>query len=84
MRFIESIERVEKFLLRAFLARQKLNVVDHQHVDMTISLPQIHHFVVSNGVDDLVRKLLSRQIGNPKIGPFRYIISNRIQEMCLP
>src|SRR6267143_1374516 len=84
MRFIESIERVEEFLLRAFFARQELNVVDHQHVDMTIPLPQIHHFVVSNGVDDLVRKLLGRQIGNPEIGSLRHIISNGIQEVRLP
>ena len=60
MGFIEGIKRVEEFLLRAFLACQKLNVVDHQHVDMTIPLSQIHHFIVSNGVDDLVRKLLGR------------------------
>src|SRR5712692_3037461 len=84
MRFIEGIEGVEKLLLRAFLARQELNVVDHQHVDMTIPLPQIHHFVVSNGVDDLVCKLLGRQIGNPEIGPLRHIISNGIQEVRLP
>ena len=25
--------------------RQELNVVDHQHVDMPVSLPQVHHLV---------------------------------------
>ena len=48
--------------------RQELNVVDHQHVDMPVSLPQVHHLVVADGVDDLIRELLGRQIGNAQIG----------------
>src|SRR5262245_4098690 len=84
MCFIQGVERVKEFLLRAFFTRQKLNVVDHQHVDMTIPLSQIHHFVIANGVDDLVRKLFGRQICNPEIASLGYIIPNGVQEVRLP
>ncbi len=60
MRFIQRIEGVEEFFLRPFLARQKLNVVDHQHIDIAVALPEVDHLVVANRVDDLVRKLFRR------------------------
>jgi hypothetical protein len=75
---------MEKLFLRALLPRQELNVVDHQHVDMPVSLPQVHHLVVADGVDDLIRELLGRQIGNAQIGALGDMVGDRVQQVGLP
>jgi hypothetical protein len=38
---VKGIERVEKLVLRPFLAGQKLHVVDEQHVDAAVALAEI-------------------------------------------
>ncbi len=74
---------MEELLLRPLLSRQKLDVVDHQHIDMAIPLSEVHHLVVADGIDDLVRKLLCRQIGNPQVRTLRHMIGNGVQQVGL-
>ena len=74
---------MKELFLRPFLAGQKLDVVDHQHIDVPIALPEVHHLVIANRVDDLVGELLGRQIGDPEIGSFRHMIADRVQQMRL-
>lgn len=74
---------MEKLLLGPFFPDEKLNVVDHQHVDVAVTLSEIRHFVVSDGVDDLVRKLLGRQVRNTEVRAFGHMVPDRIEEMGL-
>jgi hypothetical protein len=47
---------VEELGLRAFLAGEKLDVVDEQHVDGAIALAEVEHAIVADGVDHLVHE----------------------------
>ena len=41
LRVVQRVERVEELVLRAFLARDELDVVDEQHVDAAVALAEI-------------------------------------------
>ena len=41
LRVVQRVEGVEELVLRAFLARDELNVVDEQHVDAAIARAEI-------------------------------------------
>ena len=80
---IQRVEGVEELFLRALLSREKLNVVDQQHVDVPVALPEVRHSVIPNGVDDLVGKLLGRDVGNSKVRLLRNVIADGIEQVCL-
>ena len=63
LRIIESIEGMKELLLRAFFARQKLDVVHKQHVDVAVLVPELDRLVVSDSVDQFIHKTLGRQVG---------------------
>ena len=44
--FVQRVERVEKFLLDAFLAGEKLDVVDQQHIGLAIFFAEPDELVV--------------------------------------
>ena len=48
LRVVERVERVEELGLRAFLARDELDVVDQQHVDAAIAFAEIENAVVAD------------------------------------
>src|SRR5438067_5127287 len=58
----QRVERVKEFLLRPFLTRQKLNVVDKQEIRLTISFAELNQRVVLNGVDKFIDKNFARKI----------------------
>ena len=60
----ERVERVKKFLLRAFLAGEELDVVNEQHVHLAVALAEFHERAVLDRVNELVRELLARDVGN--------------------
>ncbi len=72
---------MEKLLLSPFFPDEKLDIVDHKHIDVAVALSEVRHLVISDGVDDLVRELLGRQIRNAEVRPFGHMVSDRIEEM---
>ena len=54
--FVQRVEGVEKFLLNAFLARQKLDVVNQQHVGLAVFLAEFRQQVVLDAVNVFVRE----------------------------
>ena len=66
VRFVQRVERVEKFLLNAFLARQELDVVNQQHVGLAVFLAEPGELVVLNAVNVFVREFFGRNIGDAR------------------
>ena len=58
----KRVEGVEKFLLRTFLAAEKLNVVDQKQVGLAIALAEFDQVIVLNRIDELVDEKLARKI----------------------
>jgi hypothetical protein len=63
----ERVEGVEKFLLRTVLARQELDVVDQQHVDLTVALAKLLQLAVLDRADVVVGELLRRDVENLEV-----------------
>ena len=51
---VEGVEGVEELLLGAVLAGQELDVVDEQHVDSPVLVPELAHLGGLDGGDNLV------------------------------
>ena len=56
VRLVQRIERVEKFLLNAFLAGEKLDVVNQQHVGLAVFFAEFGELVVLDAVNVFVRE----------------------------
>ena len=67
LRVVQRVERVEELGLRAFLARDELDVVDEQDVDRSIALAEIEDAIVAKRVDHLVHESLGRDVGELRI-----------------
>src|SRR5260370_35683896 len=59
---MQRVERVEEFFLRAVLAGQELDVVDEQHVDRAVLVPELAHPRGGDGADDLIGELLRSEV----------------------
>src|ERR1700680_1075145 len=64
---VESVERMEELTLRALLPGDELHVVDEQHVDGSITLPEIDDPIVAHSVDHLVHESLGRDVGELEV-----------------
>ena len=53
---------MEKFLLCPFLFGNKLNIVNHQYVDIAVFIPKFLVFIVLDGVNQLIREGFTRDI----------------------
>ena len=73
---------MEKFLLRPLFPREELNVVDQEHVDVSIAPSQFHHFVVANRVDDFIGELLGRDVRDSEVAFLHDEIADGIEEVC--
>ena len=49
----------------------ELDVVDEEHVDAPVSVPEVLHLLLANGVDEVVRELLARRVEDPLAGELR-------------
>ena len=59
---MQMVENVEEAFLCLFLARQKLHIVEHQHVHLQVKIHEALHIVVANGFNELVREFLARNV----------------------
>src|SRR6185295_11481663 len=84
LRVVERVERVEELSLRAFLAGDKLNVVNEQYVDAAIPLAEIKNAVIAHGVDHLVHEPLGRDVSEFQIAiVLEHELTDRMHEMRL-
>ena len=84
LRVVERVERVEKLVLRAFLAGEELDVVDEQHVDRAIALAELEDPVVAHGVDHLVHEALGRDVGEREAGVvLEHVAADRVHQVGL-
>jgi len=64
---VQRVEGVEKLLLRALLAGQKLDVVDQKHVRLAVALAELLHRCRLDGGDRLVREFFTIHVNNVEI-----------------
>src|ERR1051326_703550 len=60
----EGVESVKKFLLRAFFAAKKLNVVDQKQIGLAIALSELDQIAVLDRIDEFVDEKLARKINH--------------------
>ena len=53
---------MEKFLLRAVFAGNELDIIDHQHIDRTELILEIHRILETERPDKPIHEFFSRQI----------------------
>ena len=68
---------MEKLLLRGIAAGDKLNVVQHQHIDVAEAVAKFHVLVVLDGGDQLVGEHLAGQIEHAHV---REMILNEVAD----
>ncbi len=64
----QRVERVEKLFLSRILAGDELHIVDHQHVDGTKQVFEIHHLLFAQRLHEAIHELFGREIDHPQIG----------------
>ena len=75
--FIQCVECMEEFFLCTFLFRDKLDIVDHQQVDLSVFLTEFLHFIVLDGVDQFICKSFTGYIQHFRIG---VLIQNKVTD----
>ena len=81
---MQRVERVEEFLLDAFLAGEKLNVVDQQDIGLPVFFAETDELVVLNGVNVFVGEFFRRKVSDAR--PFfvsHDILPDGLQQMRL-
>ena len=66
--FVQSIESVEKLNLHLLLAFDKLNIINQQHIGITIFAAEIIVFIFLDGVNKLIDKVFALNIQNIFVG----------------
>ncbi len=84
LRVVQRVEGVEELVLRAFLARDELDVVDEQHVDAAIARAEIEDAIESHGVDHLVHETLGRDVGEHESRMMLHdVVADRVHQVRL-
>ena len=66
--FPQRVERVEKFLLRGFLARDELNIVHQKQVRAAVFVAELDVLPLFDRLDQLVRELIALDVHDVVIG----------------
>jgi hypothetical protein len=84
MCFVQRVERVEKFFLNSLFAREKLDVVNQQHVGLPVFFAELGELVVLNPVNVFVRELFRRQISDARTFFIRSnVLADCVEQMRL-
>ncbi len=74
---------MKKFLLGAFFPGQKLNIVDQQDIDAAILVAEINRFIVADGIDQFIGKLLRRGIHDLELRiMLQGVMPDSVHQMC--
>ena len=81
---VQRVEGVEELLLRLLLALQELDVVDQQHVDVAVALPELDALVLADRVDEVVRQLLGGDVAHARrLEVAADVVAERVQQVGL-
>ena len=81
---VEGVEGVEELFLHALLAGEELHVVDEQDVDRAELVAEGGHFVVAEGVDELVDELFARDVADGGVGESAFrLVADGVHEVGL-
>ena len=81
---VQRVEGVEELLLRPVLARQELDVVDEQDVDVAVRRLEARSFVVADGVDEVVGELLGVHVAHADaVVEVAGVVADRVQQVGL-
>ena len=64
----DSVEGVEKFLLRGFFSPDKLNIIHQKHIRRAVFVVKLRGGVVMDGADNFVCKFFTVHIDDIEIG----------------
>ncbi len=79
----QGVEGVEELLLRPFLGRDKLHVVDDQHVRRAEVPTEPVHVAFLNRPDEVVREGLAGEVGDSETRGLRQTVDGGVEEMSL-
>ena len=81
---VQGIEGVEELFLRALLAGEELDIVDHQDVDGPVLLAEELGLAFLDGADDLVGELFTRDIEHAHLGVvLQHAVADGVHEVGL-
>ena len=81
---VQRVEGVEKLLLNPLLAREKLDVVNQQHVRLTVFLAELGELVVLDAVNVFVGELFGRNVRDARAFLVaRRVLADGMEQMCL-
>src|SRR5690606_34901970 len=81
-RLVQGIERVKELLLNPFLAGEELDVINQEHVRLSVLATKLRQLVVLNAVDELVGKAFRGKIGHLRTLLLRlHILADRMEQM---
>src|SRR5690606_30857578 len=79
---MEMVKNMEKHLLRPILARQKLNIIDDQYINLHVKICKAFYVAVFDGIHKLVYKLFRRHIQDELIlRAVLYLIADGLHKM---
>ena len=82
IRAVQRIEGMEKFLLGRLFARDKLDIIHQQDINLAIFGAELLSFLEANGIDDFIRKFFRGHVQNRQTGSLSHM-SNGMQQMRL-
>src|SRR3990172_8142439 len=62
--FVEGVKGMEEFGLRSFFPRDELDIIDEQDIHPPKFISKLVHLFVTEGIDELVRKLFRREVAD--------------------
>jgi len=81
-RLEEIVKGVKELFLDALFAREKLDIVNQQHVDMAVSLTELGQAILLQCLDKLVGEFFGRKVRHPSIGIVaQNRVANRVHEV---
>jgi hypothetical protein len=79
---LKSTLNVEKFLLRALLANEKLHVVDQDDIIPAIAVTKVIHFVVTQGTHQIIEEFFRGDIARDHASVrLLHVVANGMQQM---
>ena len=81
---VQCIKGVEELFLNTFLAGEELNVVNQQHIGLTVFLAELHQLVFLNGRNVFVGELLGGDVRDLRalLGT-GHVLTHRVQQVRL-
>ena len=84
VRVVEGVEGMEELFLDTFLALDELNVIDQQHVDISVAPFEGDFAVVTQGVDEIVGEFFGGDVLDPHPGKQPLgVVAGGMQEVSL-